>query len=158
GWHGVSEAITGYLSYAVATLPCPPSPDPTPHGHETVFSGFVYYDTMGVPHRFLARAVTNSECGDEQDLLNLPAADGSGYSLTFQPNSGGPTEIGAVNGVVIHPPENDPGGNGSVTDVNGNVISTNVANGVGTFTDTLGTTALAVSGIAPNPVSLTYTD
>ena len=164
GWHGISEAVTGYLSYSMASLPCPPGPVPTPppHGHETVFAGFVYYDTFGVPHRFLATAVTNSECDDiDHDLLNQPASDGSGYSLTFQPNSGGPTEIRAVNGVVIHPPENNPRGSGSVTDVNGNVISTNMtsgANGAGTFTDTLGTTALAVLGIAPNPVSLIYTD
>jgi YD repeat-containing protein len=159
GWHGISEAVTGYLSYSVASHQCPPSPEPNPHGHETVFIGFVYYDTLGVPHHFLARAVTNSECDDpDHDLLNVPASDGSGYSLTFQPNSGGSTEISAVNGVVIHPPENNPGGSGSVTDVNGNVISTNMTSGVGTFTDTLGTTALAVSGVAPDPVSLTYTD
>src|SRR5262249_7355181 len=114
------EAITGYLSYLMISRPCPPSPEPNPQGHETVFSGFVYYDILGVPHHFLARAVTNSECDDpDHDLLNVPAADGSGYSLTFQPNSGGPTEISAVNGVVIHPPENNPRGSGSVTDVNG---------------------------------------
>src|SRR6476659_6904027 len=26
GWHGISEAITGYLSYSVASHQCPPSP------------------------------------------------------------------------------------------------------------------------------------
>lgn len=154
GWHGMSEAITGYLSYRTATRPCP---DHVP-GSRTVFSNFVYHDKFGVPHSFLGIAVTDTDCDDARDLLSQPASDGSGYSLTFQPNSGGPTEIHFVNGVVIHPPENDPNGSGSVADVNGNVISTNMANGVGTFIDTLGTTALTVSGAAPNPVSLAYTD
>ena len=56
-------------------------------------------------------------------------------------------------GRILNVPVNTTGAS-TVTDRNGNQISVNSAN---VWTDTLGTTALTISGTAPSPVSYTYT-
>jgi hypothetical protein len=50
-----------------------------------------------------------------------------------------------------------PTGNGDQTDSNGNQITSNTVSGTTTFTDTLGTTALTITGTAPSPVNYKYT-
>ncbi|HEX9547537.1 MAG TPA: hypothetical protein VF942_09385, partial [Acidimicrobiales bacterium] len=162
GWHGLSEGVTGYLSYKVTTTGCP-GPPPKPPGHLRILTNFVYHDARGVPHAFNGRAVVNVDfCGYSESLTDQLATDGSGYLLNYHPDHDGPTDVRTVTGTVINPPENDPGGSGSVMDPNGNVVSTTMSSSggtlTGTFTDTLGTTALTVAGQAPSPVSLSYPD
>ena len=159
GWHGISEGVTGYLSYDENVQPCP-GPPPKPPGQIKILTKFVYHDALGVSHAFANRAVVDltQTCGYSESITDQIASDGSGYILNFHPNGDGPTDVRFVDGTVIDPPHNDPGGSGSVMDANGNVVSSIMANGQGTIRDTLGTTALTVSGQAPNPVSLTYSD
>jgi hypothetical protein len=67
-----------------------------------------------------------------------PSPDGSGYSFY------GGSSVISPDGKSISPPVNTGGtGSGAITDANGNVINNN---GSGTFTDTLGKSALIITG------------
>ncbi len=64
------------------------------------------------------------------------SSDGSGYSYDG-------SHILAANGRIIAAPLNNQKGAASIADANGNVINNN---GSGTFTDTLGKSALIITG------------
>ncbi len=82
------------------------------------------------------------------------ASDGSGFTLTTSSYFGLGRTVTHRNGKVLSGPLNSQGGSGTATDRNGNKIS---VDSNGNFTDTLGTTALTVSGAAPNPLTFSYT-
>src|SRR5260370_41550153 len=78
-------------------------------------------------------------------VFTCHAVDGSGYSLSV-PVSGSSISSAVVagrDGEVTNGPFNSATGAGNGTDRNGNQIT---ASSSGAFTDTLGTTALTVSG------------
>ncbi|KAA6459568.1 hypothetical protein DYQ86_15715 [Acidobacteria bacterium AB60] len=157
GWTDVTNVEFGYVTYSLTINDC------TKNGlqlQNQTFAQFLYHDAKGNAHG-IPYSYT-SPCG------NMGAPSGTGtYALTD--NSGytiyrngiafsAMSRSGALFAVPHYPVgttyQNHPGA-ASAQDTNGNVIS---ASSSGVFTDTMGTTALSVSGVAPNPVIYTYTD
>lgn len=168
GWSAVSAvATTGYLTYTATPSNC------TYQGQQynwTVFAGFTYHDWLGVAHYLQLSSGTTqlSSLWSSQPacVTNPPpstgsgtAVDGSGYYVgTFNVANNPPsaTAVGGPNGTQYNAPMYSYVPTPQVTDRNGNYISATTGS-TPTFTDTLGQTALTVSGIAPSPVNLTYT-
>ena len=137
-------------------------------GVVTYYNSFTYYDRLGVPHSIDYSAQVDQYWGDgnsydwcsvEDNNIytngNGSTSDGSGYSMIFASGTDPAyNNFGMMDasGAVFSPPINSVTGPGSYTDRNGNQIS---SDGSGHFTDTLGTTALTISGT--NPISFTYT-
>ncbi|MGO4209892.1 hypothetical protein AB4043_03570 [Terriglobus sp. YAF25] len=147
GFHGnVGDGFIGFLTYSTSTASCDLYGGGTYPG--TYYTNIAYHQAEGIVHPFNYEL---KQCGGGAASVvdgDGKAIDGSGYSLdnTFVVHT--PT------GSIIDAPMS-AGGSGSITDSNGNTIS---ANGDGTFTDTLGVTALAVtgSGNAGSPRYFTY--
>ena len=147
GWRGQTEAAVGYITYTSSSgVKC------NPDGHETHLTNYVYHDMFGVPHNFPG-SVTLS-CDGNSNALNATATDGSGYILNIPIDDNLSASITSRSGTVRLPPQNNPAHAGTVTDANGNQMG---VNGSGVFTDTLGTTALSVSGAPPSATTFTYT-
>jgi len=142
GWQGQTEVATGYITYSTKSNRCF---DPDTGWHTgTTYTWHGYRDQFGTTHRFLVLTSDNPLAGNPGCAINESnsgaATDGSGYTLNAD---GGSATITTIGGVVITPPLNSQSGAASFTDTNGNKIS---VSGTGTFTDTLGTTALTVTG------------
>ncbi|HKV27310.1 MAG TPA: RHS repeat-associated core domain-containing protein [Candidatus Acidoferrales bacterium] len=156
GWAAQTAPVLGFVSYFAQSYPIPPVCRNYVTG-VTRFSAFAYSDVFGVNHTFNL-TVYNVD-GDNPKLCQLPLGgsattqDGSGYSITVVGEGGPSATIQALNGTKIVPPIGTISGSGTFTDRNGNEITVSGSS----FTDTLGTTALSVSGSAPNPVNFTYT-
>lgn len=147
-WRGVTEVATGYVSYTQKTLSCPVG-DPPRFFNVPYRFNYQYHDQFGVVHSF---ANTFGACaGDIADNISS-STDTSG--LTLDTTSAVAPIITTRDGATFQPPQNGGTGSGTRTDRNGNQISTATGN---SFTDTLGMTALTVSGGAPNPQVFTYT-
>jgi RHS repeat-associated protein len=156
GWNAQTAVATGFISSTQTQQKCFDS-------HHVLIdivvttSNFVYHDPYGVNHPFSGRTIDPGECPTPApQSINSIATDGSGYGISSAPSA--QAKISTPDGTVFLPPGGSPSGGGSFTDRNGNKISDN---GLGVFTDTLGTTALTVSTGVPSPtvpVTLTYTD
>jgi len=139
GWRGVTEAAVGYRSYNWQAVGCDP-------GLGRITHYIDYHDPAGSVHRF----PTNWSTCDGPSPITVPASDGSGYvyylSLTAEALY---TRDGATIDTVAN----------TIADRNGNVLSTSVNSGTTTITDTLGTTALTISGSGTqsNPMVYQYT-
>ncbi len=153
GWRGQTEAETGYLSFYSSSARCP---------NTTISQGlfyfqyrfFSYHDTFGIAHPFTGSAYDYTECpSGSSSALNATSSDGSGYQLSYDPVAG-TQSLTTRSGESLNVPDNSTAGAGTVTDRNGNQVSTT---GNGIFTDTLGMTALTITGGAPNPLVFTYT-
>ncbi|MGB6481991.1 MAG: RHS repeat-associated core domain-containing protein [Candidatus Acidiferrales bacterium] len=117
--------------------------------------GWAYIDPNGTGHGFGSTVQVSGTCtGYSTTSIDVTASDGSGYTFSAI----GATMTGLFNskGQSINVPVNPPGfAAATVTDNNGNVISSNSS---GVFTDTLGTTALSITGSQGSQVLLTYTN
>ena len=161
GWSGQTAVVTGYMTYHEFTVngrirgsgglwyTCP----------TTYYGPFTYVDTLGVQHPFGGMTINYGyqppECDPpaSQSTFSGAALDGSGYFLSvtgFDHSS-----LSSSTGEQIQAPSLTNAGPGTLTDTNGNEISTT---GNGVFTDTLGTTALTIGGGAPNPETFSYTN
>lgn len=156
GWAGQTQAAVGYVSYSVTTTQCLLDPGP-PRQYGTVYwyKNWVYVDEFGTAHGFGSFTVYDSDCTNSTNGT-ATATDGSGYNLfanaLYYPLVVNETPRG---GGIIYPPVQSVNGSGSKNDSNGNVLSVS-ASSPQVFTDTLGTTALTITGSVPNPVSYTY--
>ena len=168
GWSGLLAGVA-YLDYSVS-LSSGACGFEGQSSYETwSYSGVYYHDTFGVNHYFGVSAsytvITGGtgSCPPSGPEPTTPqpttAEDGSGYIVTLTPNQGGTASVvlttikGATISVpVVTTPPTQPSPYSS-TDSNGNIVSS--SNGV--FTDTLGTTAISVTGSAPSNTNLTYT-
>ena len=148
------SALTGYVVYTAVST-CFVNGSPTGYNYQIT----KYVDPSGTSHYINGNAwvdysATNPGCngGPGKDW----AVDSSGWQITLYVDSNGlhPTAT-SRSGWSFQVPVQYGSHAASITTTNGNQIST--ADGTA-FVDTLGTTALSVSGIAPNPVSLTYKD
>jgi hypothetical protein len=152
GWAGQTQVATGYIGYSLSTTRCLLDPGP-PRQYGTVYNyrNWYYVDEFGTAHGFgYFWGVQDSDCGTSSSGTST-ATDGSGFSISA--NALGPTaNITSRSGKLINAPILALTGPASMHDANGNQISTNGT----TFTDTLGTAILSVSGSAPSPVSYTY--
>jgi RHS repeat-associated protein len=166
GWIAQTAIQTGYLSYFEITQTCD-DPQP-PYHHYYIFKDWIYYDPWGGSHPFHGQMEydpTNCDLGTTSTLGAL-AADGSGYSLSAAINTA-PTvtthTVTTSNGQVVVVPLNLSNGYSGVaataTDRNGNQITVNSTGSSATFTDTLGTTAITVTGTGTttSPLKFTYT-
>ena len=95
------------------------------------------------------------DCGGSLTDENATTTDGSGWRLLFSITNG-VASLTSPTGQVINPvPQNTTTGTAKATDSNGNQIT---VSGSGVFTDTLGTTAVTVSGTGTpaSPLSFAY--
>jgi RHS repeat-associated protein len=155
GWMAQTAVHTGYVSYTFRLVNCD-----TQGEQYRVWDNFVYVDPWGTLHSF-PKGLGHQLIYDPYDCLDGgvfnyggTATDGSALGLSASITTHGglnQSKITARNGSVYNPPYY-AGGSATATDANGNQISVNTS---GVFTDTLGTTALTVTGTGP--VSLKYT-
>lgn len=153
GLRGVAGNMGGYVTYDMQGLTCPPP--------KLAFTktDYTYLDSSGVKHIF--NYTWTASCGGGGGASGDGTAyDGSGYWFdgTYVHDAQGRTlaapvinSIYTANGFLTI---------GTTTDTNGNTIAGNGSpyiNG-GSFTDTLGTTALTIGGggNASSPLTFTY--
>lgn len=155
GWRGQTEANAGYLSDYGTSIVCSYEREGTleiPNGWKFIQEYFVYHDPWGIPHPFSGSATYESAtCGGATTNINAIATDGSGYTIS---GGWGGTYITTKSGATFKVPYGTGSGVASSVDRNGNEISVSSS---GVFTDTLGTTALTVTGVAPSNTTFTYT-
>ena len=144
GFHGqVNDGFAGHLNYNIDThIKC--FADGPSWYYTTRTSNYNYYDSFGQQHNF---SYATDQC-QGTTTGDGSTSDSSGYS--FDGNV-----IHDRHGNTIQVPENNISGTGNITDTNGNVVNNN---GDGTFTDTLGTTVLTITGggNASSPRYFTY--
>jgi RHS repeat-associated protein len=150
-WRGVTETATGYISNTSTMVQCQISQFPPRFVNRTYRSNYQYHDAFGVIHSF---DNTSGGCFEDQDTNITSSTDSSGLTLTTNAALATGAKISTRDGATFFPPLNSGSGGATKTDRNGNQISTTNGN---TFTDTLGMTALTVTGGAPNPQVFTYT-
>jgi RHS repeat-associated protein len=160
GFREVTEVETGYVSYTEITTECNGAKVGFEGWYLYSYTNFAYHDNHGVVHPFAGSAYYYSgenygTCimGSNKQLTAL-ATDGSGYTLAT--NLPGGSIITPI-GTVTYPPFGTGLGSAYAVDRNGNEIT--VTGGTSTtFTDTLGTTALTISGsgTASSPLQLQY--
>lgn len=176
GWSTVTQPQLGYLSYGSgqSSATCPINP---PYNMNTVtvywtnWYNFAYVDAAGSVHAFPIAGLSNwqepsgvsVQCGGgpTNGPITATASDGSGYTLTVSSSPGNGLSVALQDraGTHIEVPQLGTG-SGSFTDANGNVISASVSGGTTTFTDTLGSAPLTVSGSGTpsSPLVLSYPD
>ncbi len=154
GWDAQAAVTTGYVTNALSvTKVCYTGRTPT--GEVEYLGSWKYIDQFGTLHSFSGQTTFSwGTCGSTQSSINTTATDGSGYTLSATGNT--VNSVTSRSGAVFLPPLNNQSGIGSATDRNGNQIT---VSGTGVFTDTLGTTALTVSGSGTpaSPMTFTYT-
>lgn len=157
GWNGVTQVVTGYITYVTTPGFC------FIHKNQVnfnVYSNFIYYDSLTTAHTFNLAVSSPTTCtGVPPNFGSAIATDGSGYTISA---SGGTSTASAHittrSGQTINPPLNSSVGAGSAIDTNGNELTVS-SGGATTFTDTLNTTALTVSGSPQSPpVSYQWTN
>jgi RHS repeat-associated protein len=165
GWIAQTAIQTGYLSYSESVGNCDdPAP---PYHHYYTFSNWVYNDPWGGIHPLAGRMVYDpTSCfSGTISTLNSAAGDGSGYSLSAAISGASVTThtVATLNGQVTTPPLNLSNGYSGLTttatDRNGNQITVSSTGSSATYTDTLGTTAVTITGTGTttSPLKFTYT-
>lgn len=108
----------------------------------TSYTNWTYFDGFGTPHVFAGQSdswTSSPGCNSTgTDGFAATASDGSGYTLNV--NGTSINSLTAANGT--HP----MAGSYTSQDANGNLITAQTANGTTTYTDTLNTNVLTISG------------
>lgn len=170
GWSAINPATAaaatvGFLTYDWTfqpTISCGPPPGQS--NSWAIASNFVYRDWLGTSHSFPGAIAyqtnpSNLYChpGSLTSSETVTTTDGSGYVLAASIANVTQASISAslksASGSNIVAPLTAGSSNGTLTDSNGNQIS---ASG-GTFTDTLGTTAVTVTGAGSQASPLVFT-
>ncbi|MGH9472651.1 MAG: hypothetical protein ACRD1M_07890, partial [Terriglobales bacterium] len=162
GWSAQTQAEVGYLNYVLTSDSCLGAAGQVINYN--TYTLWVYVDRFGIQHGYGDAADIMSTAADgcaDGTQPNLPhqasslATDASGYTAVVSAGSGYQVSgnINARSGAALDPPLASGTGSGSVTDADGNKISTNGSS----FTDTLGLTALTVSGSQSPNGSMTFT-
>jgi RHS repeat-associated protein len=154
GWNTNSTPLAGYMTAHVITTPW--GDGPSCSGTETIWTGYVYYDSLGKAHPFNGSSTLFPSCASGGPgpfpTGSQLATDGSGFTMNA-------TE---ANWTVTYPSSSVVTGAGlgqssvvTYMDSNGNEVTVNSS---GQFTDTTGNIVLTSTGTAPSPLTLTYTD
>lgn len=156
GWRGITEVETGYITYSGGQASC--FENGTTH-YFMVYGNWVYHDSFGSRHPYsfvVSNASTNGCSHGPPYSASETSLDGSGYTISASATPSATVKSRSALSVLA--PLQSPSGNGSATDRNGNKITATVTSNTN-FTDTLGTTALTVSGngTESSPRTLTYT-
>jgi YD repeat-containing protein len=158
GWRAITEAATGYVNYQRNTIQCliddgqeylPPRPPR--YINSAQWTNFSYHDAFGVNHTGFTNIAGG--CAGDIDPSDSVSTDASGLTLDTSSGVSTPT-ITTPQGTVFKVPSGSANGSATRADRNGNQITTTTGS---TFIDTLGMTALSVTGGAPNPLVMTYT-
>jgi RHS repeat-associated protein len=149
GWHADTEVATGYVSYQYFSVKCN-----TTGGYDYKWLGFAYHDPFGTSHNILGYAELDDCDSGKNRNLDGPAMDGSGYTVSFYVDGSGTNQVTSRNGSVTVPPYGMSTGAGTVTDPNGNQITTD---GNGNFYDTLSSTTPVLTVAGTSPKTFTYT-
>ena len=167
GWRGISEVFSGYIWYVQGLGPrlCPDGVTQT-----TTYQGFTYQDPNGTAHRF-DPMLDSVGCFTQHSVSQ--ALDGSGFTIDVALIGSGPgvtaklyTPFGGtiVPPIQFIPPDQvsnpmppAPVGNATITDSNGNQLTSSVSGSIVTFTDTLATTVMTVDSTNPSAVKYSYT-
>ncbi|HEV2416458.1 MAG TPA: RHS repeat-associated core domain-containing protein [Terriglobia bacterium] len=161
GWREGTKPGPGYILYDVVQHSC----------YSSVWNEYVYWfdyvdweyvDTTGASHPFLHAATStysssNDTCGYDSYTSSSSdvADDDSGYGITI--SDWLTPIIYSRSGLQINADLLSPSGYGSVTDPNGNTLTTNPSNGTSqTITDTLALTALTIAGNGTPTSPMTY--
>jgi len=153
GWNYVTLPVLGSLSYGLKTMRCFNS-DTGSWVNYQVTQNYLYIDSSGIRHRFGGASFIpgifdcNSADGSDTDIIGT-TLDGSQMQVDPATNI-----VTFRNGATVSPPVNVPSGSGTYTDTNGNQINVSGSS----FIDTLGMTALSVSGGSPSNLVFTYKD
>ncbi len=169
GWQGLIPAGAAFISYSMTGVgPVPCGQHNQYYYYRYSFSNFKYSDSFGVAHPIFISGTYVVTDGDfycpapgaspTTTPWTAAAYDGSGYTLKVTPTSVWVSAyVVASNGATLYPPvySNPSGHQGAYSSIdrNGNKITSSN----GTYTDTLGTTALTVAGTAPSNTTFTYT-
>ncbi len=163
GWLAETQVATGYISYgeSVVAARCTNSNGQVIIGTRGAIGHIVYNDPYGSPHLFPGGIqFVSPPCSPTSggSLTNVLATDGSGYKLSMTADDNGNITSHLVvsrTGTQLIPPLLQGAGSGNFTDRNGNEITVSSS---GVFTDTLGTTALTVTGTGTptSPMTFTY--
>jgi len=161
GWRGSLDANFGYILMSRLSI----TQCPKPYQRNSAYNyNWYYYDSKGVSHYFGETTDTVEQpCGNitTTSLSNVQAIDGSGY--TFSATGSTPGPLYSSGGQLIHVPRTIKpgavgGGTATLTDRNGNQITTN---STGQFFDTLSSSVPVLtvggSGTPSSPIKFTYT-
>ena len=149
GWASQSPAPYGSITYSFTEYHHrirDPETGQWTDCYNDVYNNWTYWDEMGSPHIFPI-SVNSDDCGLSTYSASALASDGSGYTIYANTTPSG--YVISRSGAVINPSSPT-----IFQDRNGNQVTG--SSGV-LFTDTLGSTALTVTGAAPSPVYLRYT-
>ncbi len=158
GWGDPALSVAGEALYRIQQFNC--YYGTTKYQYDEYLYN-AYIDPSGATHRFanLKTTIANSTpCTPVLAKQSGSANDGSGYVMNV---TNGGAWVNSPGGDYIQPEIAEighlPTGSPSFTDANGNRISLNNS-GSSTFVDTLGTSAVTVSGsYSATPVKYTYT-
>jgi RHS repeat-associated protein len=152
GWRAQTEVATGYASFKmVGITDCSSGGHKT--GSETNYSNWIYHDPFGIQHPVAGTTqVLSGTCSNYTPGFVNTTQDGSGITMHAIGNTF--ASVTTTAGKVSTIPLLSGIGAASAVDRNGNEFTVDAS---GNFTDTLGTTALAVTGTAPSPTTFTYT-
>jgi RHS repeat-associated protein len=145
-WGFAQSDPMGYVTFTQRDTVCSAN-----HAPLSLFSNWTYIDSSGTPHRFSFTTQSQSVSPCNATTKTGTSTDGSGYTMSATADQ--INYVTTPDGDIIHP-TTVPGGGGSIQDRNGNQIT---GGAPGTYTDTLGTTALTVAGTAPNNTTFTFT-
>ncbi|MGH9506074.1 MAG: hypothetical protein ACRD13_04050, partial [Terriglobales bacterium] len=153
GWTGETDAATGYILYSSESNECAYGQYPDlQYYHWSTYSSFEYVDTSGQVHGYNGYLMdppsppSGVPCGPTGPSSDS-GTDGQ-FTLSVSETSGGLSfSVLSAAGTLFDPPayvygQHVANGSGSVSDSNGNSLSTNGS----TFTDTLGVAELGISG------------
>lgn len=157
GWTGATQAKAGYFKRAAFSDTCWYAPKMM----ELNISGVTYYayvDEFGTEHPINVDTYTDT-CTHVTYGDTASSNDGSGLTYTLATTMTGTSSALYPNGMVRVGSDSNAA-NATATDSNGNRINVAYSSGTYTYTDTLGSTALTVSGSATpaSPKVYTYTD
>ena len=157
---------TGYLTHTQTSIVCTPvagsgggaepveGPGSGSNSEGLLYSNYVYHDPYGRTHAF-NYSLQNCPSTNGQTITgDGSTSDGSGFSYVSSSIATG--QVHSRSGQIINAPdEADSTTSGSIIDSNGNTVTNN---GNGSFTDTLGVTALTIGGAgsAASPLTFTY--
>jgi hypothetical protein len=164
GWGNLTQAsqsVTGYVTFRT-TLSGGCTNDGHTFWYWDTFDQFYYHDPFGLSHPVPNLTLSDwsfrgEPCGGGAPAsMTQPTNDGSGYTITAAAQYQNAYLSAATNadGTAVAPVGLST--DATSTDRNGNQITASYNSGVTTFTDTLNTTALTVSG--SNPVTFAYTN
>ena len=158
GWSATVEPVGGYVTYKSQQMKCIPDNGSWYYYYKRTYSGYV--DRGGVKHPFnlIVDDDDADECSPYPEYAQAIATDGSGLTLAASVVSTTAT-VTTREGELISAPLVAPLQEPSTTalidkDDNGNKITSATVGGAFVVTDTLGVSALSISGT--NPVSYSY--